>query len=231
MFFNGGSGGGASKNADGWPLIMTSSGMGGLKIISAEMSELLYPIMIDHHEIETDSMGHGKTMGGAGIRIKVRPYDTPMACHNTGDGCSNPPFGLLGGTPGIGGGNFRENLETGQRDFCSAKGYMEIKPGEAWVGVSSGGGGFGDPLEREAASVCDHVRDGIISMETAKDVYGVIMNSDTYKLDDNATIELRENKRDSREPLKDIQPTRPNAGTWAQENMKEGEQFLLDPLP
>jgi N-methylhydantoinase B len=138
MFFNGGSGGGASKNADGWPLIMTSSGMGGLKIISAEMSELLYPIMIDNHEIETDSMGHGKTMGGTGIRIKVRPYDTPMACHNTGDGCSNPPFGLLGGTPGIGGGNFRENLSTGHRDFCSAKGYMEIKPGEVWVGVSSG---------------------------------------------------------------------------------------------
>ena len=108
---------------------------------------------------------------------------------------------------------------------------MEIKPGEAWVGVSSGGGGFGDPLEREATLVCKHVRDGIISLETAKDVYGVIMSSDTYELEDKATKDLRAERTNSREPLKDLQPTRPNAGTWAQENMKKGEQFLLDPLP
>ena len=66
MFFNGGPAGGASYGADGWPLIMTSSGMGGLKIISAELTELLYPILIDYHEIEKDSMGHGRTMGGTG---------------------------------------------------------------------------------------------------------------------------------------------------------------------
>jgi len=101
MFFNGGSGGGASKNADGWPLIMLSSGLGGLKILSTEMSELLYPLMIDKHEIETDSMGHGNTMGGVGVNIVVRPYGTPMDCHVTGDGASNPPFGLFGGTPGL----------------------------------------------------------------------------------------------------------------------------------
>jgi len=231
MFFNGGSGGGASKNADGWPLIMTSSGMGGLKIISAEMSELLYPIMIDHHEVEKDSMGHGRTMGGTGIRIKVRPYDTPMACHNTGDGCSNPPFGLLGGTPGIGGGNYRENLETGHRDFCSAKGYMEIKPGEAWIGVSSGGGGFGDPLERDAVKVCEHVRDGIISVGTAQDVYGVIFNNETFELDEAATIETREKIRKARGNLQNLQPIKPNAGTWAKETMREGDIYLLDPLP
>ena len=71
---------------------------------------------------------------------------------------SNPPFGLFGGTPGIGGGNYRENLESGHRDYCSSKGYMLIEPGQAWVGVSSGGGGFGDPLDRPAERVCEHVR-------------------------------------------------------------------------
>ena len=47
VFFNGASGGGASKNADGWPLTMLSSALGGLKIGSVEVHELLYPIMID----------------------------------------------------------------------------------------------------------------------------------------------------------------------------------------
>jgi N-methylhydantoinase B len=231
MFFNGGSGGGASKNADGWPLIMTSSGMGGLKIISTEMSELLYPIVMDHHEIETDSMGHGETMGGTGIRIEVRPYDTPMECHATGDGAANPPYGLFGGTPGIGGGNYREVIEDGHRDYCSSKGYMKIEPGEIWVGVSSGGGGYGDPFVRSAEKVCEHVRDQIISFETGRDVYGVAMDPDTFDLDIDATIARRAELSASRGAVTEIQPTEAGSATWLQDNMREGDNYLLDPLP
>ncbi|MBI4693701.1 MAG: hydantoinase B/oxoprolinase family protein [Gammaproteobacteria bacterium] len=231
MFFNGGSGGGASMNADGWPLIMLSSGLGGLKILSTEMCELLYPFMLDYQEIEPDSMGHGRTMGGAGIRIRVRPYGTPMDCHVTGDGAANPPFGVFGGTPGIGGGNYRENLTTGHRDYCSSKGYMKIEPGEAWVGVSSGGGGFGDPLERPARKVCEHVRDGIIRLETARDVYGVVMEPHTFALDEKATQALRATLAAGTRELPIIQPTVPGAATWLRDNMREGDRYLLDPLP
>ena len=154
-----------------------------------------------------------------------------MACHNTGDGATNPPFGLFGGTPGIGGGNYRESLETGHRDFCSAKGYMEISPGETWVGVSSGGGGFGDPLERDAEKVCQHVRDGIISEEVARDVYGLVFDGKLYLVDQEATSVRREKIRGERGALPDLQPTKPGAGTWAKENMRKGDEFLLDPLP
>ncbi len=231
MFFNGGSGGGASKTADGWPLIMLSSGLGGLKIISTEMSELLYPIMMDQHEIETDSMGHGNTMGGAGIRIEVRPYDTPMECHATGDGAANPPFGVFGGTPGIGGGNYRENLDSGHRDYCSSKGYMLIEPGDMWVGVSSGGGGFGDPLTRSAQKVCDHVRDEIISFETGRDIYGVVMDPATFILDDQATTKRRVLLAKERGEVPVIQPSHADSATWLKENMREGDNYLLDPLP
>ena len=231
MFFNGGPAGGASYGADGWPLIMTSSGMGGLKIISAELTELLYPILIDYHEIEKDSMGHGRTMGGTGIRIKVRPYDTPMDCHNTGDGAANPPFGLQGGTPGIGGGNYREDLSTGHRDYCSSKGYLKIEKGQAWVGVSSGGGGFGDPLERDPTLVVEHVRDGIISEDTAKNIYGVIFNEKTFTLDSAATEKNREALKKKQGELPLIQPMGPSASKWLENDMREGDNYLLDPLP
>ena len=195
------------------------------------MSELLYPIMMDHHEIEPDSMGHGRTIGGAGIRIKVRPYDTPMECHATGDGAANPPFGLFGGTPGIGGGNYREELDSGHRDYCSSKGYMLIEKGQAWVGVSSGGGGYGDPLERPAEKVREHVRDGIITAETASDIYGVVINPETFELDELATKSKRSRIAADRDELPIIQPTKANASQWLENDMREGDNYLVDPLP
>jgi N-methylhydantoinase B len=154
-----------------------------------------------------------------------------MDCHVTGDGASNPPFGVFGGTPGIGGGNYRENLTTGHRDYCSSKGYMKIEPGEVWVGVSSGGGGFGDPLERPAHKVCEHVRDQIITLATARGVYGVVMDPLTFEVDEPATQACRAKIAAARGELPISQPTGPNAATWLKENMREGDNYLLDPLP
>ncbi len=229
VFFNGASGGGASKNADGWPLTMLSSALGGLKIGSVEVHELLYPLMVDYCQIETDSMGQGKTMGGAGIRVGVQPYGAPMHCYGSGDGAANPPFGVFGGTCGIGGGNYRETLDTGHRDYCSAKGYMQIDPGQIWVGVSSGGGGFGDPLERPADKVCEHVRDEFISFATARDVYGVVLDPVTFQFDEQGTEKLRAKIAQDRGEVPLIQPTAPDAATWLKENMREGDDYLLDP--
>ena len=229
MFFNGGSGGGASPTTDGWPLIMTSSGLGGLKIISTEMCELLYPFIIERHEIEPDSMGNGKQIGGAGINIVVRPYGSDMDCHVTGDGAANPPAGLFGGTPGIGGGNYREDLAGGHRTYCSSKGYMKIEEGQIWVGVSSGGGGFGDPLERPAELVREHVRNEIITFGTARDVYGVVLDPDTLELDKAATAARRRRLASERGPLPDITPDKPDSATWLTNHMREGDDYLLDP--
>ena len=64
MLFNGMGGSGGSKDADGWPMIGTIAGMGGLTSASIEEVELLYPLHIDFNEIETDSMGAGKWIGG-----------------------------------------------------------------------------------------------------------------------------------------------------------------------
>ena len=73
------------------------------------------------------------------------------------------------------------------------------------------------------------MRDEIISFETARDVYGVVLDPITFQLDERGTEKLRAKITQERGELPIIQPTGPNAATWLQENMREGDNYLLDP--
>ncbi len=229
MLFNGAAGGGASPTGDGWPVIGTIAALGGLRILSIEMLELLHPMVVERMEVEPDSMGQGKNIGGPGVNIVIRPVDGPMECHLFGDGASNPPHGVLGGTPGIGGGNYKENRTTGQRTFCSAKGHLTLSDNEVWIGFSSGGGGYGDPLQREPERVRDDVRNGFISLKTASEIYGVILDENTFALDAIATARARSEIAAHRDPLPLVTPNRPSAATWLQERKRPGDLYVVDP--
>jgi len=226
MFFNGAGGGGACSTADGWPLIMTTAGMGGLKILDVEMIELHYPVLIESAEIEPDSMGHGMHIGGPGIRIVVRPVDGPMECHLSGDGQENPPHGVAGGTPAIGGGNFTENRKTGKRTYYSTNGNLEVSEDQVWIGVSSGGGGYGYPWKRDPELVAQNVRDGFYSAERAEQTYRVLLNPD-FTVDAEATRKLRASV--ATRQTNAVTPNSPSASSWRTSNMRDGDEYLLDP--
>lgn len=226
MFFNGAGGGGATAAADGWPLIMTPAGMGGLKILNVEMSELHHPLTIESMEIEPDSMGHGERIGGPGIRIVVRPVEAPMECHLFGDGQENPPHGVAGGTPGIGGGNFREDRQTGKRTYYSTNGNLTVDEHQAWVGVSTGGGGFGRPWKRDPELVAENVRDGLFSIARARETYMVALD-EKLNVDKAETAKLRAALRDSNPDA--VVPNVPSAANWRQASMRDGDEYLLDP--
>lgn len=229
MLFNGAPAGGASASTDGWPLIMTSAGLGGLKILSVEMSEMLHPFTIEKMEIEPDSIGHGKHIGGPGINIIVRPEGARMECHLFGDGTANPPFGVVGGTAGIGGGSYKENRTTGKRTYSSSKGHLVIKEDEVWIGVSSGGGGYGDPLERDPQLVAENVRDGFILLKSAREVYGVALDPKSFAIDQPTTERLRQELAIKRGRKETVVPNVPSASTWLQEHIREGDEYLVDP--
>ncbi len=229
MFFNGGPAGGASSSEDGWPLIMTAAGMGGLKILSVEMSEMLYPLRVDYQEIAADSMGHGKYIGGPGVDIKITPTSGAMECNLFGDGSSNPPFGVLGGTPGIGGGSFKEDGESGKRTYCSSKGHLTIGGDDVWVGHSSGGGGYGDPLERDPEAVLESVFEGLLTIECAEEVYGVAINRAMMTIDFAKTKQLRDQIAATRGPLEVTSPNHPGASDWVQKRLRPGDEYLIDP--
>ena len=229
MFFNGAPGGGAGPKADGWPLIMTAAGMGGLKILSVELSELLYPLRVDRQEIATDSMGHGEFIGGPGVDIQITPTSGPTDANMFGDTNVNPPYGALGGTQAIGGGCYKENLKTDKRTYCSSKGHLVLEADEIFVGFSSGGGGIGDPLKRDPEAVLESIFDGLLSLESAETIYGVAINRATMTVDFSKTAQWRDKIRATRAPLEVTTPNHPGASDWVQKRLRPGDDYLIDP--
>ena len=232
MLFNGTGAQGASKNTDGWPLYCTPAAAGGLKAQSLEQLELLFPLKVKCMEVETDSMGAGESIGGAGVRLSVASPESEMVCMTHGDGCSNPPHGTLGGRPGIGGGQYVEQHENGQRRYISSSGHVRIAPEEFYVGVSTGGGGYGDPLKRDAEVVRCNVRDQFISRKTAEDIFGVVVSADfNPKLDIKATEDRRAEL--AQRKVKLVDPTTPATdakGAWVHSQLREGDVFLANPV-
>lgn len=225
---NGVGGSGGVREAEGWPAI-TNEGAGGLKVQSIEQLELIYPLFVEQMELEPESMGFGTHNGAAGTRIAVRPSGAGMTAITFGDGVVNPPHGIVGGSPGFGGGSYVEDRETGRRRFVSASGSVTVGEHETWVGVSSGGGGWGDPLQRDTDAVVRDITEGVIGAETARGVFGVVLGPDGT-LDDVATTALRGELSGPGHPAPAlVTPTEPGVGKWAQREMREGDVYLLNP--
>jgi N-methylhydantoinase B len=104
-----------------------------------------------------------------------------------------PPHPLFGGSPGA-----PSALVVGP-DTDSEKVYHQISGVQVPEGTvvshrTAGGGGYGNPFERDPHAVGDEVRNGLISIETARDEYGVVVDPDGLSLDLAETISLREKR-------------------------------------
>ncbi|MGO4567982.1 hydantoinase B/oxoprolinase family protein [Rhizobium sp. 2YAF20] len=228
MLFNNTGGFGASNATDGWPLCESVAALGGMKSQPLEQLEMLHPLLVDFLEIETDSMGFGKHIGGPGLNIGLRPVLGKVDCFSFGDGWRNPPHGVAGGTASPGGGQYIEDMTTRKRRYFSATGNMNLKADERYVGVSCGGGGHGNPLERDIELVRKNIRDGFISRNTAAEVFGVIV---TDELDPKVIEGETSTKRVALAKIKrpSVEPTQPGTGRWAENHMREGDVFLQNP--
>ncbi|MGE3773874.1 MAG: hydantoinase B/oxoprolinase family protein, partial [Gammaproteobacteria bacterium] len=182
------------------------------------------------HEIRTDSMGAGETRGGPGVVWHVRPQGTGQVDNYAyGDGMRNPPFGVFGGKAADGGALYRLNTD-GTRTFFSMIGYFRVREGEAWISLSTGGGGYGNPLRRAPEKVRDDVRDGFVSLTAARTEYGVVLDAETLTIDDAATAALRRSRLVAEAPAI-IVPDRADAGDFYRRLMQPGDRFELDPRP
>ena len=229
ILFNGSSGGGATAVGDGWPFMVTPGTIGGLKFAPIEIIELHYPLLVEEYQVRTDSMGAGRYRGGPGLSFRLTPVGTRIDNYGYGDGMFNPPFGVYGGEPGDGGALYRVNRD-GTKTLFNALAYFRVEEGETWAAISSGGGGYGDPLDREAELVQRDVRDEFITIAVARDVYGVVLDDASLEIDAEATQSRRAELRQQR-TVEVVTPTQPSAATYYQSLAGPGDTIEIDPHP
>jgi N-methylhydantoinase B len=176
--FCGMGGGGAMPTQDGQSYIGDGIDLGGLTAPNIETNELDMPHITECHEFSMDSGGAGKFRGGLGVHYAIRFYDDAPFLAIFGDGVENPPFGLFDGHPGTTN-LLLVNEGTPREEGLPAKGTRALKKDDRYTIYSSGGGGWGNPLERDPAAVLDDVRNGYVSVEAAEAVYGVAIRNGT----------------------------------------------------
>ena len=166
-----------SFHAGGMGARPTKDGLGatafpsGVRTIAVEITESISPLIFWRKELRQDTGGPGRQRGGPGHRLVVGTVDeAPFSIFLTAERVNTPPQGLNGGHPG---GAAKVGTRKGKK--IRPKGQQTIEAGDSVVLEISGGGGYGDPLERDPGRVAQDVAAGLVSARQARDVYGVVL--------------------------------------------------------
>ena len=178
---------GAHAGGDGEDGIMHLSEP-GCRNNPVEVLEIKGPLLIDHYGYRPDTGGPGKHRGGVGIS-RVYRFLAPATAIAILYKTVSPPWGINGGKeadpnhvlidPGT---------EQEQRKGSS---YNFLEAGQVLANNTGGGGGWGNPFERDPALVAKDVRNGFVSVEAAERDYGVAVDPATFSVDTARTATLR----------------------------------------
>ena len=145
-------------------------------IQSAEALESGMPLHIERSELRCDSGGEGRTRGGLGLRRELRLLEGEARYSVLSDRAVLPPFGVAGAGSAA---PVKVSLrrDGAEVDFATPGKVtgVAIGAGDIVVMQSAGGGGYGDPLERDPERVREDVRAGYVSLERARRGYGVVL--------------------------------------------------------
>ena len=158
----------------------------GVRTVPVEAIENVSPLLIWRKEIREDSGGAGTFRGGCGQIMEIAGKDElEFAVNAIFDRCTFAPKGRDGGMEG---GIGRVALKSGKT--LRPKGFQIIPDGDRLMLHMAGGGGMGDPARRSVDAVARDVRDGIVSVANAKDIYAVVVTGEGI-VDATATARLR----------------------------------------
>ena len=178
MFYDWLPGGWGGRNGKDGCNVTTACFGTGLMTQPVEGQERLCPVRADHHQILADSPGPGKYRGGAGV-LKTgmvgEAEDTVISyiC----DRERSVVWGIQGGLPSMPHGLWiRRKGQNNREWFGSIISDEPIGAGDVFGRATAGGGGMGDPLEREPEAVMRDVEDDYVTLERAKKDYGVVLD-------------------------------------------------------
>jgi N-methylhydantoinase B len=203
------SGGNGAFLEDDGPSAMAAIDWGDLSTVqSTEVMESRFPLSVDWTRQAMDSGGAGRTRGGLGTRRALRLLRGTASYSLLSDGALVPPFGILGGESGSPVGSYTVDDDVLQPFPTPGKvgGHAMIE-GDTIVLQRAGGGGYGDPLLRDAQRVLDDVREAYVSVQSASELYGVVIVDN--RIDEQASEQLRAQQRAARHLLQVTASTQP----------------------
>jgi N-methylhydantoinase B len=145
----------------------------GLAVQPLEGQERLSPVVTTGHEILPDTGGPGRWRGGCGVQKGGRLTEvggTVMSycC----DRARSVTWGIEGGLP-----SFPHGVWLNDEFLGAVFSNVPVEAGDRFTRPSAGGGGFGDPLERDPDAVREDVADGYVTVERAAKDYGVVVRA------------------------------------------------------
>ncbi len=170
--------------------------------LPAEFSETRYPIRIEQLGLREDSGGAGYRRGGLGYDKRIRVLQGSKLLSNADRAMLNT-YGVNGGKPGSTYAVSVTDPDATGRDVPGMVDNVDVEASSVVRIVTTGGGGWGDPLDREPERVCYDVRCGVVSEDAARNDYGVALRREgaSWQVDEAATTALRVEMRQGRAPL------------------------------
>jgi len=173
---------------------------GNCRNTPVEVFETRFPFRTLWYSLVPDSGGPGRQRGGLAVRRDLEVLAPEVTVSAFLDRVEHGAWGLYGGRPGgCAALLVRRCGDDRFRDFCEAFGTVSpsklagvvLRRGDVVRLESAGGGGFGDPFERDPALVLADVRDGVVAAESAERDYGVVLTATGDGVDQERTAELR----------------------------------------
>jgi len=176
-----------------------SAPLGGASVRApVEVEEWYIPYRWSQYEFKTDSEGAGQWRGGLGTHVEsTNVYNPevwqPLDCLTMSGNADGEKFESVGFMGGKGGTKTRLRvIRKGEEIVYRTFDLKYLEPGDILIQDSGGGGGIGDPLDREIEKVRWDALNEYISIEAARDVYGVVIDEKTFEVDEEATRLMRE---------------------------------------
>jgi N-methylhydantoinase B len=160
--------------------------------LSAEQLEASYPVRVEQSELRIGSGGAGRWRGGLSMLRRTMILADDARYSLLSDRAVMPPFGIANGGCAA---NNRFGIERDgslvEFDTPGKVSGVVLARGDVVLMAIAGGGGYGDPLERDPAQVRADLEDGIVTQDDAQNVFGVRLDPDN-DVDLSATEARRE---------------------------------------
>jgi N-methylhydantoinase B len=183
---------GAMNNQDGMDAVQCH--MTNTRNAPVEVIETTYPLLVRRYGLVQDTDGPGCFRGGLGMMREIEIQSRKTTLTVSTDRSILRPWGVFGGLPGGNSVCYLKHVNGNIEKLAYTKMTRPVEEGDVVTIITPGGGGWGDPLTRDPQKVLRDVKEEFISIEKAKEFYGVIIEKKdpfTYEIDIEKTNQLR----------------------------------------